>query len=191
MVSYNILKDFKVLTDAVAEPVDLNTAKKWLRVEFTQDDELISSIIKSVRLRLEKITGLSFGYKSMTALYEVCNCNEWIELPYGPVDVIDSVEERTSASTWDALTETTELIPADYELFGTDSKIKLNANGYFRFTYQGGFSELPEDLVSDMKTLIAWYYENRGHVMKGEQVNSDVFPAEHLLNSQKYRKIVI
>lgn len=192
MVSYNLIKDFQITADLVAEPVDLITAKKWLRIDFTTDDTLIQSIISSVRRRLERITGLSLGYKTMTCLIEVNDCREFIDLPYGPVDIIDSIEERTSSSTWETKTETTASVDGDYELFGSaNSLIKLNNNGYFRFTYKGGFSELPEDLVHDIKVLVAWYYENRGLVMKGEQLNSDIFPAELTLNAYKWKKNVI
>jgi hypothetical protein len=128
----------------------------------------------------------------MTCLVEVCDCDQWIELPYGPVDVIDSVYRRYSISSWEALIESTETVAGDYELFGSaDSQIKVDANGLYRFTYQGGFSELPEDLMHDMKVLLAYYYENRGKVMRGEENNADVFPGEFLLNAYKYRRIVI
>lgn len=190
MVSYNLIKDFKITSGPVSEPVDLNTAKKWLRVDFTTDDDLIQDIIKSVRIQLENLTGRSLGYRSMTALIEVCDCNQMITLPYGPVDVIDSVERRYSQASWEALTETTSTVSGDYELFGSfDSKIKLDSNGWYRFTYQGGYSDIPEDLLHDMKVLTAWYYENRGHVMKGEQANSDVFPGYMTLNAHKYRNV--
>jgi len=192
MINYNLLRDFRVTSEAVSEPVDLSTAKKWLRIEFTQDDNLIQDIIRSVRMRLEKISGLSFGYKEMTALIDVHEPNDLIELPYGPVDDVVTVEERISVSTWDTLTESTETVIGDYELFGSwNSSLKLNNCGLFRFVYRGGFSELPDDLMSDMKVLIAWYYENRGHVMKGEENNSDQFPGEMTLNAYKYKRLVI
>jgi uncharacterized phiE125 gp8 family phage protein len=193
MISYNLIRDFKITADLVAEPVDLATARNWLRVkEFTTDDDLINSLITSVRLKLEKISGLSFGYKTMTCLLEVNDPWQWIDLPYGPVDTIDSIEIRDSASSWDALTETTSTVSGDYELFGSaNSQVKLNSCGLFRFVYKGGFSQLPEDLLHDMKVLISYYYENRGHVMKGEEGNADVFPSEMNLNAYKYRKNVI
>jgi hypothetical protein len=161
-------------------------------VEFTTDDNLIQDLIKAVRLKLEKITGLSFGYKAMTCLVTVCDASEWIQLPYGPVDVIDSVERRYSIGSWETLTESTSTVSGDYELFGAmDSMVKVDSTGIYRFTYQGGFSELPEDLMHDMKVMLAYYYENRGKVMRGEEGNADVFPNEHLLNAQKYRRVVI
>ena len=192
MINYNLLVDFKVTSGPVSEPVDLNTVKKWLRVDFTTDDQLISDIIKSVRLKLEKLTGLSFGYKSMTALIAVNDTCQLLDLPYGPVDVINSVEYRDGVSSYEAQTESTASVTEDYELFGAFStKVKVSKKGYWRFTYQGGFSEIPEDLLTDMKTLCAWYYENRGHVMKGEQQNSTTYPADNLLNAYNYRQVVI
>ena len=193
MIKYNTIKDFRVTADMVAEPVDLNTARNWLRVvEFTSDDNLIQDLIKAVRLKLEKITGLSFGYKAMTCLIDVQDCYQWIELPYGPVDVIDSVERRYSIASWETLTESTSTVSGDYELFGSaDSLIKVDSEGLYRFTYQGGFSSLPEDLMHDMKVLLSYYYENRGKVMRSEENNADVFPNESLLNAYKYRKVVI
>lgn len=192
MIRQNTLVDFKVTSGPVSEPVDLITVKNWLDVKFDQDDQLLTDIISSVRHKLEKITGLSFGYKSMTALIAVDDYCQLIDLPYGPVDVIDSVEYRDGVSSWEAQTESTSTATNDYELFGAySSKVKVNKTGYWRFTYQGGFSSLPDDLLLDMKTLCAWYYENRGHVMKGEQLNVDIYPNEMLLNAQKYKAVVV
>jgi uncharacterized phiE125 gp8 family phage protein len=188
MVRFNSILDISVEDDGVSEPIDLVTAKKWLRVEFTTDDELIKDVIKSVRKRLEKLGGISLVYKTITCLMQIDDPASMIRLPYGPVNDVELIEERTSDSEWTELTETTSSVFGDYELFGTyDIKVLLQNCGLFRFTYKTGFSELPEDLVSDMRVMVAWFYENRGKTFNTEQNNSGDFPNLETLNIWSYK----
>lgn len=48
------------LIDAASEPLDLATAKNFLRVEITDDDDLITALITAARLRCEAINTRSF-----------------------------------------------------------------------------------------------------------------------------------
>lgn len=65
------------------EPIDLDTAKSWLRVDFDTDDTLITSLIKQVRELAEKATGLSLVQKTIEYFEEDEDILAyWIKLPY-------------------------------------------------------------------------------------------------------------
>lgn len=171
-----------VTSDMVSEPVSLTEAKNWLRIkEFTDDDTLLTELIKSTRKHLEKFTGLSFGTKTVRATLTL---DGWTELPYGPVISITTVqrwEEGTGA--FEAYT--------DYQSY--ESKIKPALEGIYKVTYQAGFSTLPEDLKTDIKVLVAWQYKNRG-INFGTEAEADglrEYPHNNLLNARQYRKVVI
>jgi uncharacterized phiE125 gp8 family phage protein len=172
-----------VLNDLVSEPVSLTEAKAWMRIkEFTDDDSLISELVKGTRKHLEKFTGLSFGTKSLRATLTLPD--DWMEIPYGPVTAIASVFRwDEGAGEFQAYT--------DYKSF--ESRIKVSSKGIYRITYTAGFVPLPEDLQTDIKVLVAWQYQNRG-INFGTEAEADglrEYPHWNLLNARQYRKVVI
>ena len=166
-----------------AEPVSLTEVKSWLRIkEFSDDDSLLSELIKSTRKHLEKFTGLSFGSKTVKATMTLDS--EWMEIPYGPVTGIVSVYRwDEGAGEFQAYT--------DFKSF--ESKIRVQSEGIYRITYLAGFAPLPEDLKTDIKVLVAWQYQNRG-INFGTEAEADglrEYPHWNLLNARQYRKVVI
>lgn len=55
---------FIVQSEPVAEPVDLTTAKNWLRVSTTDDDAMIAILITAAREACENFCSRSFAIKS-------------------------------------------------------------------------------------------------------------------------------
>ena len=49
----NLLLDIEITSDYTTEPVSLATAKAYMKVNFTDDDALITSLIKNARIWLE------------------------------------------------------------------------------------------------------------------------------------------
>jgi len=60
----------RLVTDATSEPVTLAEAKAFCRVDISDDDTLITSLIKSARRRVEKDTGLALLTQSWVAVYD-------------------------------------------------------------------------------------------------------------------------
>lgn len=177
-----------VLADAVVEPVSLTDAKKWMRIDYSEDDVLIQNLVESARKHIEKLTGLSLVNKQIRANIELCGNvpNVWmVDLPYGPLVCVDSVKYKTGINSYDTLTKND-----DFEVIG--GKLWMYTQGYYTITYQAGFGTLPDDLANDILTLTAWMYENRG-----KKMNADVrqtlteFPKWDGLNYHQYKKIVI
>lgn len=61
---------YTVITDLVAEPVDIDLFKEHIRCDFATDDNLIALYLKAARQELEQWAQLSFGAKTigLTAL---------------------------------------------------------------------------------------------------------------------------
>lgn len=61
---------YTVITDLVAEPVDIDLFKEHIRCDFATDDNLIALYLKAARQELEAWSDLSFGVKTigLTAL---------------------------------------------------------------------------------------------------------------------------
>lgn len=169
----------KITSDMVAEPVSLTDMKSWLRVDVNNDDGLIIKLISSARQSLEKYTGCGFGVKSYEMIKEI---TDEFTLPYAPLILVNSVYKKTGINTWELLSKN-----VDYEVIG--DTLKVYGYGIYKVAYQSGFSTLPESLCSDIKTIVAYMYENRG--MKINDEGTVAYPFYNNLSARNYKRIVI
>lgn len=153
-----------ILADAVVEPISRTDFKNWARIDYTTDDDLIDDLITSARLHIEKLTGRSLTNKLIKCDIECTGTQPqvWmLDLPYNPLNCVDEVKYKTGMNTYDILTKN-----EDFEIIG--GKVWLYASGYYQIKYQAGFGSLPEDLQTDVLTLVLWSYENRGKKMTAD-----------------------
>lgn len=169
----------KVITDLTEEPLSLEDAKKWMRVEYDSDDTLIEALIKSSRMLLESYTGLSFGTKEIEAVLDI---TKEVTVPYSPLQTMTSVYKRDD-NEWVLSVEN-----EDYWII--NDTIKVNFPGLYKLTYEAGYEELPEPLLTDIKVILSWQYENRG-IKFNESGTALTYPFLNLLNARYYKQIVI
>jgi hypothetical protein len=176
-----------ILADAVVEPVSRTDAKNWMRIDYTSDDSLIDNLISSARKHLELLTGRSLTNKLIRANIQLTGTvpNVWmVDLPYSPLNCVDEVVMKTGIMS-ETLTKNEE-----YEVIG--GKVWLYSQGYYDIKYQAGYGELPPDLVSDILTLVAWSYQNRGKNMNADPSSSiSQYPYWDGLNYHQYKTVVI
>ena len=60
----------RLVTDATAEPVQIGEAKQYCRVDQTDEDDLIRSLIVAARRHVEKETGLALRTQTWAAVYD-------------------------------------------------------------------------------------------------------------------------
>lgn len=179
-----------ILADAVVEPVSLTDAKNWLRItNYDTDDVLIGDLLNGARVHIEKLTGCSLVNKQVRINVELTPQSQgfWIiDVPYGPLGCVDEVKVKTGMNTYDVLTKNDE-----YEVIG--GKIWLYSPGIYVIKYQCGYNSIPEDLATDILTLVAWSYENRGKKFQGDAKANMLkeYPNWDGLNYHQYKKVVI
>jgi uncharacterized phiE125 gp8 family phage protein len=178
-----------ILADTVVEPVSLTDAKNWMRItNYTTDDVLIGDLLTAARVHIEKLTGCSLVNKSVRINVELTPQSQgfWIlDVPYGPLVCVDEVKIKTGINTYTVLTKN-----SDFEVIG--GKIWVYTAGVYVIKYQCGFSTIPEDLATDILTLTAWSYENRGKKMNNDPSSRMTeFPSWDGLNYHQYKKVVI
>lgn len=183
------INSITILADAVVEPVSLTDAKAWMRITYTDDDVLISDLISSARKHIEKLSGVSFVNKSIRSNIELTGYqpNVWmVDVPYSPLICVDELKYKSGFNTYDILVKN-----EDYEIIG--GKIWLYMGGNYIIKYQAGYSSLPDDIRSDILTLVAWSYENRGKKFQGDAKAGMLkeFPNWDGLNYHQYKKVVI
>jgi hypothetical protein len=141
----------------IVEPVTLIQAKNFLKIDFTDDDDIITSLITESREWVENRCGISVIHYDCEAIIQVLNSQE---LPYGPV--IGPITIANAAGNAVSITS--------YNLVGMDYPRFM---GYGRFTinYRSGFDEVPQGVIGAMLNYIAFCYENRGDLID-ESTNS-------------------
>jgi hypothetical protein len=83
------------------EPVTLIEAKAWMKIDYTHDDSLISSLITSIREIAEEISGLALVPKTVEYFEDNLDIlKDWIVLPCPAHDTIIEVKINGQAATY-------------------------------------------------------------------------------------------
>lgn len=132
-----------------SEPVTKAEAKSWCRIDVSDDDSLIETLITAARIMCEQYTNISFITRTVTAVLNN-SCGN-IFLPYGPVTGTVATVDRDGTSI------------SDVKIYGNVFKfIESPCVDYMRVSYTAGYSTLPPNLKTAVLSQIAWMYENRG-----------------------------
>lgn len=181
---YNIQK----ISDSMIEPISLTDIKNWMRVRDDNDNGLISDLITSARKHIEKLTSVALTNQTYQVLFELYgNRTMWVvDLPYTSFDCTPVVRMKNGINDYTTLVKN-----VDYEVIG--GKIILYSIGVYDVQYECGYGQVPEDLVTDIQTLVTWSYENRGKRMLGDpkQASISEYPNWDGLNYHQHRKVVI
>jgi uncharacterized phiE125 gp8 family phage protein len=148
--------------------VSLIEVKLWLKIDGTDDDTLLTSLIASATAECEAYAGLSFITRTRTVRLSSFGCKDLI-LPYGPVTALTSIayaDEDDAAATIDS---------ADYTLDSSSGLAKVRITESWPYTnrilnnvtvtYVAGYASaaaVPEVIKTAVKKRIAFHYERRG-----------------------------
>jgi hypothetical protein len=171
----------------VTEPVTVEEAKAYCKIDFNDEDELIAAFITTARQDLERFTGCSFIPKRLVV--QVNNGCGGIEIPFGPVMGEVDVSLITDAAG--------DLIE---NVFITPITPGANMNGYFPYLeapclpyvqliYDAGFNPLPTQLITAIKAQVFFLYENRGEDSSNKRTG-DAYVGYAAQNLAKYYKRV-
>lgn len=150
-------------TPPAAEPVTLDQAKAWLRVESGGDeDALISALISAARARAEWHTGRAFVTQGWTLWLD--RAETCIVIPLPPLQAVESVtlyRHDDSAVMLEA---------GDYTVGGSRVMLKMPSFGLrpvnaaaIAFTAgYGDASDVPADIAQAILQIVSALYEHRG-----------------------------
>lgn len=158
------------------EPVTLAEAKTQCRVDFIDDDSLISDLITAARQTIEEYCHISLVAKVVTLTikaeeqlksnyaqpFQVREVFNEFELPYGPVSTVDLITSMASDGTIITLNPN-----ADYYLSGAAFQTIRISNNYTNniLVYTVGPNAdwlIPRALIRAILNEIAYRYAQRG-----------------------------
>lgn len=190
----------ELVTGPAAEPVTLLEAKAHLRVDFDDDDPLITGLIKVARQWAETFSRRGFitqQWKLLLDWFPTADSG-LIRLPLPPAQSITSVQyvdtngaTQTVAAadyTLDKASEPARLVPA----FGKSWPSVRAVPNAVTVTFKAGYgtpgsspddsvSKVPEAIKTALKLLVAHWYEHREAVSEEQPLTPVPMALESLL----------
>lgn len=163
----------QLIDGPTSEPLTLDEAKLHLRVDGDAEDDLITALIATARAELEFETGRALLTQTWALWLDAWPEGDVLEVPLPPLQSVGAI------TYFDADDTETEL---DSGLYFVDTasepgRIALRAGACWPATvlrpingvcveFDAGYgdagADVPAKLLTALKLLIAWLYENRG-----------------------------
>lgn len=147
------------------EPLTLEDVKLFLRVDHTDEDALITSMIQAARQQAERFMRISLVTQTLRLTLKGASAHADIALSRGPVQAISAVRVRHDND------EVTVLDSSQYQLSADRRSLSLltvSPAGTMEIDYVVGYGDavnVPESIKQGMRLHIAQIYDMRG----GEQ----------------------
>ena len=178
-----ILRDVTTTVAPSATIVTLQAAKDYLRVDYSEDDTLIQILIDTAMIRLEHYASVAMTARTLKVVAYV---DEFIELPYAPINTISLVEYWDGAA-WVAM------VLGDYRVIGdTYKKVYFNSPlmSDFRFTYTCGYATTPESMKTALLKMVGDLYEYRESSVESSKPSANLTTAYELMKPYKRVSII-
>jgi uncharacterized phiE125 gp8 family phage protein len=164
-----------LLAGPAVEAVSLEAAKAFLRLDTTDEDALVTTLVAAARLHVESATGLALITQSWRLVLDDWPVARMVRLPVGPL------QSLTTISAYDAEGTITELA-ADGILFdktanppllylpaGFGAAPILRDRQGIEIDFAAGFGDGPDDVPAALRqamlALVAFWFENRDSVI--------------------------
>lgn len=164
-------KGLYVLTEPTVEPVSTAEAKAHMRIEHSADDTYIAALIKAARRWCENFQVRSFISTTWSWSFTQFPCGRPIEVPWSPLQSVTSIKYVDDAGTQQTLATTvyqeyTKRTPGQIDLKYLQEwpSVRGDKDG-IEVIYIAGYgnasTDVPEDVTTAIKMLVAELYERR------------------------------
>jgi uncharacterized phiE125 gp8 family phage protein len=186
-----------VMTAAPAtEPISLAEAKAHLRVDATDEDALIGSLISAGRLLVERTMGLALITQGWSYYLDHWPQSCCISLPLAPVQAVSAVtlyDADDAPTVFDAGSYAVDVMsePARSVLQGATPSVATRVFNGFKVAFTAGFGDAAEDVPAPIRhavtLLVAHWFERREPVVLG--AGPQEVPATVAGLLQPYRRV--
>jgi uncharacterized phiE125 gp8 family phage protein len=169
-----------LLSGPAIEPLSLQEAKSWLRLDSTMEDDLVSALITAARLVVEAATRCLLISQSWRLVLDRWPYGGVLLLPLAPLQSITTIRVydsndaaqtlaasgfRVDASPNHARLDFIDMPPSPgRELAGIEIDLEVG--------YGAQAAEVPEPLRQAMRLLVTRWFENRGDVESDSRGNA-------------------
>lgn len=181
-----------LVTDPAEEPVSLAEAKSHLRVEVSDDDSYITSLIQVAREMAENILRRALITQTWKLVLDEFPSGDEIELPLPPLQSVSSVKytpNGSSQQTFDAgnyIVDTASepgriVLKSDKSWPGDTLEAAAGVEVTFVCGYGDAGADVPLSIRQAMLLLIGHFYESREAVIIGTITRELPLGAKRLL----------
>ena len=167
---------YEVATAPTTEPVTTAEAKTYLRVDYTDDDTLLVTLIAAARQRAEDITGRAFITQTLAAWLDRWPSDGVLRIKRGPMTAITSITHYTSANVATVIAsanyvavfqpQPARIMPA----YGVSWPTDLRSEAAIKVLYTAGAAAADARYKDAIMAMVAIMYEARDG-MSSEQRN--------------------
>lgn len=160
--------------------ISLSECKNFLKIDYDEDDELLSKMITAAAQKFENYTSQALVSQTWQVMYKQF-CEDDIKLPTYPVSAITKVETISYSGEHNVFaTRLYEFDQASQRL-----SFKVFPFGYFlKIDYIAGYGDdasfIPEDIKNALLNHVAYMYENRATTAQYPLSNYDEFKTMRL-----------
>ena len=168
------MEDFYEEAATTDLPVSLEEAKLFLRVDGSDDDSVITALIRAATNQGEKFTNRLFITREVTGWFSNtdssrCERYPFIALRRAPLDSITSFKQMVDDSLVDVDSDSYQekKTSAFSRILITDSLTFDDVPYPLQVIFDAGYGtakQVPEDIKDALKMHVAFFYENRGDV---------------------------
>lgn len=176
----------KLVTAPAAIPVSVADFKTHQRVDGSDEDTYIESLIKKATMHLEQICNRKFITQTWKLFLDDWPGDAEIELPYGRTQSVTSITYKAQdggSTTFasDNYTVDTDLAPGRVVIgydksWPTATLFNVNPITVEFVCGYGDAAAVPEDLKHAVELLAAHWYENREPVITGQGATAAKLP---------------
>lgn len=164
-----------LLTGPAGEPVSLDEAKAFLRLDTTDEDALVTTLITAARLHVEGVAGQALLAQTWRLVLDDWPATNMIRLPLGPLQSLTAITAYDADGNADDLSldgvlwDATATPPRLYLPAGFGSAAARRDRQGIEIDFVAGYGSDPTDVPATLRqallTLIAYWYENRDAVI--------------------------
>ena len=161
--------NLKIITDVVTEPLTLTEVKSHIRVEATDENSYINSLITVAREFCETVTRRALATQTLELILDNFPRGNYLELPKSPVQSVESIKYKDSSgieTSWDSNYYIADIdkVPAIITpAYGVNyPSFVPYPTGAVRIRYIAGYTtDIPQSIKQAMLLLIGHLHEHR------------------------------
>jgi uncharacterized phiE125 gp8 family phage protein len=168
-----------LLAGPAVEPVSLDEAKAFLRVEHDDDDDVIAALIAGARVHVEAQTRRALIAQSWRLIRDAWPADGSVRILPAPLRELTAARVYRLDGTTQALDVSHFTVEAGAApaviFFSTPQPAPARIVAGIELDIEAGYGEtaadVPADLRQAIRVLVAHWYENRGLIALGQQVS--------------------
>lgn len=164
-----------LITPPASEPVTLDDAKAYLKLDNTDEDDFVGTLIAAARLHVESVTGLALIAQDWRLTRDEWPCDHIVVLPRAPFLVLTAI----TAYDVDGNPVTLDLAGVQPDTGASPARLflpsffaqmpVLRGHAGLEIDYRAGFGTdagaVPADLKQAILVLVAFWFEHRDAVV--------------------------